>query len=63
MCVFICASALFGQSAISPSVETRLWRKVRSVMWVKTMQTSAASAPSSLLESSVASNRVKSAGT
>lgn len=51
-----------GQSLISPSVETRFWRKVRSAMWVTTTLTCAASAPRSLPVSSVVSNLAKSAG-
>lgn len=51
-----------GQSLISPSVETRFWRKVKSAMWVTTTPTCAASVPRSLPVFSVASNLAKSAG-
>lgn len=51
-----------GQSLITPSVETRFWRKVRSAMWVTMTLTCAASAPHILSVSSVTSNLAKSAG-
>lgn len=62
MCVYLLV-CVYLQSVISPSVETRLWREMRSVMWVTTTQTSAASALRSLWESSVDSGLAKSAGT
>ena len=62
VCVYLYVYSAFGQSAISPSVETRLWRKVRSVISVTTTRISAATALKSMSGSSVTLSLVKSAG-